>query len=282
LRILDCGLRNADFSRIIGTAMRRALILLSVLVLPASAGTIQWQQTLQSRVDTSGMICDLKLEHTGDEMAREVSVEVTFADSTVTGFLASEAAPGSRHHLAAVVFPKPAKPGWYPITARLKYADMNGYPFSSIIVGIQKVDTPPELLLAVKPVEIAVSGSGRGEVAIRWNGTEPIPVRARIIAPSEMSAKLPDATAGLTLEPGALRTIPVMFEARDALAGAKYVGYLILEGENDIAHHTGLGIIRLTILNPTAASTPWRIVAWVILAVSALLLAWPLFKRLRG
>jgi hypothetical protein len=274
-------LRIAGFSRMIAVAMRRAFIALIVLALPVSAGTIQWQQTLQSQVDTRGVVVSMKFEHTGDEAARELGVELSFADSTATRFLANDAPPGSRHELPPLIFAKPETPGWYPVTARLKYADMNGYPFSSIIVGLQKVDTPPELLLAVKPIDLAVAGTGRGEVAVRWNGADSIAVRVRIISPSEMSAALPDGSEHVTLEPGAITRIPVEFEAGDALAGAKYIGYLVLEGENEEAYHTGLGIIRISILNPQNTSTPWRAIAWAILLASFLLLAWPLLKRLR-
>jgi hypothetical protein len=260
----------------------RVLILLLVMAFPARAGVIQWRIALSASVVGDQLHCTMTVTNSGNEAARDVGGELDFNGARVALPTAPLVGAGHSLEMPLPAFPRPALPGKYPIIGRLNYADMNGYPFSAIVVHPQDFDTVPPALFAVRPVDIALNPSGAARVVVSWRGSGPIDAAVRLVAPSDLRVTRPEPGQRVVLQPGEQKEIEVALEAGDALEGSSYAAFLLLEGEENGLRHLGLGAIRITVA-PALATTPRiRLAAGAVIAACALLMAWSLIRRRRS
>lgn len=259
--------------------MKKSLLLILALALPAAAGTFKWRETLFSEVRDSSVQCAMTLEQTGDDVARAVSVDWEFRGERKSSRTWLEAPPGSVLHTETAIFARPAARGWYPILARLNYADANGYPASAVMFHLQAVDTPMPLRFLVAPLAMTFEFADSAPLKVRYGGEDSIEVAIRIAAPREFRVVEPAPGTMLKFSPGEERTIPVRIEAAGALPGAKTTAYVLLEGDSGGVHEAGIGMINLNLVAPVETGFAAKGTALAVLAVCVILLLVPIVRR---
>ncbi len=259
--------------------MRMLFTALLFLALPVHAGTIQWQQVLHSELRDSQVHCSMKLSQTGDDLARAVSVDWEFAGEKESSRSDRDYLPGTVVHTDTAIFQRPALPGWYPVIARLNYADANGYPFSSILVHLQSVDTPPPLRFLIEPAGLTLSRTGATSVRVKYAGDSDVEVTCRVVAPVELDVTEPKSALKLHFRPGQELVIPIGMGTGGALPGTRTTVYIIMEGEQGGIHEVGMGTIQVNVVKPDEGNMEWKIAALAVLAISLALLLQPILRR---
>lgn len=258
-------------------AILAGILLLAMSLPRAGAGTIHWAHTPGIERETSTLRPYLTLRQTGDEAAREVRAEFEFTGLFRPSRLLPVAPQGTDFELRPdTPFPLPVRPGWHPVAYRLRYVDGNGYPFSTVLVllerfGVEPTRAPPAI--AIPPTSITIGRSGRGVVRATNQGDGDLSLTVELLLPSEFRRVAPDAGERIDLPAGSTVEIPVSLEEAGALPGSRYNAYLLLEGEDGEGEHVAAaGILDIAVVAPAETFERWRpgLVAILVLALGGL------------
>ncbi|HOO77072.1 MAG TPA: hypothetical protein PLI51_10580 [bacterium] len=186
----------------------------------------------------------------GDEEARNLQVEVSCLGVNRFGKLVPSLPSGEgikeRFDFAAAAAPLP---GMYPILARIRYSDANGYPFAALIQElVQTGEGRRDSSVYLSGSSLDLAGAGEIQVRLANRGSAPRRFRVELALAPEFGVESPVREIELPSGEEALLEFPV--RTMSALPGSVYPYYLTAEYEENGFHYCADARGRVIVHSP--------------------------------
>jgi len=204
----------------------------------------------------------------GDEEARNLQVEVVCLGLNRFGKLVPSLPSGEgskeRFDFAAAAAPLP---GMYPILARIRYSDANGYPFAALIQElVQAGEGRRDSSVYLSGSSLDLAGAEEIDVRLANRGRTPRRFRVEVALAPEFGVESPVREVELPSGEETLLEFPVRNLA--ALPGSVYPYYLTAEYEENGFHYCADARGRVNVYSARGGVRPffWAASAAAVLA----------------
>lgn len=232
--------------------VRRALFIFPALLLLLSFGSAE-AGSIGFRVDTTVHARDIlrleiSLTHTGNEAASDVSPQVEINGQTVDGDVLPVFAPQATQSWTLEFDPSPVPSGIDAAVVRIRYSDLNGYPFE--VISIAPVNTGAKATPAVRGnfrvAPIPENGSKRASLTLNAPKGRSGSYNVRVIAPGGLTVGA-DPT-DLELVAGKPTSLSIPLTNKNLLVGTAVNVYAVIRasGGGPAQTDTIQGLVRIT------------------------------------
>ncbi len=165
------------------------------------------------------------VKNTGDEAAHAVEVSARLAENfTASPIRFGIIEPGKEVSDSLQVSYAGSKPGTFPASLLVDYADAQGYRFSAVVPFFVFVGENPgvsQVSATGKAVTISKGSTGTLEFMVRNTDTKLHKVTAQLVLPRELAAD--DGREIIELEPTSAKNVTFRIKEIGALSGSNYV-----------------------------------------------------------
>ncbi|HYC57615.1 MAG TPA: hypothetical protein VEL28_21965 [Candidatus Binatia bacterium] len=199
----------------------------------AHAGTIGFR--IDAEV-TAGEEVAVKVTatHTGDEAATEVYPEIALFERTQLGEKLPTMAAGS-NHVWNMKLPGPPLPkGAYVVTIRLKYADLNGYPFEALstVNALVSAKAGSKVSGAFRVAKMTPNGKSIGTLTLRRPAARKSSTfEGSILAPSGLEVS--PSTFPVAFDDAGNASVELSLHNRKLLAGTSINVFALITGNDN-------------------------------------------------
>jgi hypothetical protein len=253
-----------------------AAVLLLAMAGYSSATFIQMNVAVAAPklVAADSFIVNASFMNFGDEAAHDVRASLVLPE----GFSADPVSAGllePNSPKSAILYVKAAGsplPGTYPAVLTTRYADANGYPFSTVTPAYVRYMeiTASSLRGEVKEFSIPVDGSGSAVIELTNGDSLSHDVRVRLFLPDELAAEAPAEPVAVAAGGSAKVSVPV--KSLGALEGSSYAVLASMEYELGGRHYGSMaaGTVKITKKEEGSPLVSWAPAAAMFALVAAL------------
>lgn len=250
----------------------------------ASAEVITMEPKTTVELDSSHktLAISLQLTNKGDEAARDVVLELP--DFNLSENLTEELAPlklvRKSISVPANFLNDKSTSGLYILLGRIRYKDLNAYPFSvPFSIEVPLPPLPSQMLLtrvenSDPSVPIDISSKVSVNISVRNISSAAVQIDSvRALSPAEILSQHSQIQLPRQLEPSTKVDFTVELENAGALAGSTYFLPIIFSGTSQGRHFAEMLPVRLKIISPLLP--PKLLILFGIIAISVVsILAW--------
>lgn len=254
----------------VGGALRAATCL-ALLPLAATAGFIQLRLDAETTTSSTPPALTVSVSNTGDNPARNVSINATLESWSASTPPIRTIAPGATHTVALPITTPPTQPGNYTTILKARYTDDNNVSFSAITTAEASfpgdVRRIGEHLLPpadwIVPLLSAQSHTNGATLSLRLMSLTAAPesIHLRLILPDEL--RCAESSRQLTLPPDTETTETFELDTRHAQPGSTYTVWAILDNESQGQHQTASTSTIVRIEATPTTPPPWQYLLWL-------------------
>ncbi len=255
-------------------------LLLAAMLLwphPAQAGSISLETTLKVDVGDAVRVT-ITVRNRGNDTAGDVTPKLRFGDAVRGAKLADRMGPGSTHEWS-VEFPKPDRPGRYPLLSTVSYTDPGFRGFSAVSATLVDIGGVFPARIRGTVSKISLDGDGTLEVTVQSDDAQ-----ARSI---QMSTLLPDELGGIAdlgraqVTRGQPRSFRVPIQNHGALPGSHYPVYAVARASD--GDHETAALLLGSVDVAAASAIDWETyLPGTAVGLTVIFLAAEIMQRMRG
>jgi hypothetical protein len=199
----------------------------------ALAGTIGFRIDAEVR---AGERIEVKVTatHTGDEAATEVQPEISLFDRVEIGEKLPTLAAGA-NRVWQMTLPGPPMPkGAYTVVIRLKYADLNGYPFEALstVQALVSAKAGSKVSGAFRLPKLPPKGSSKATLALRRpQARSSSTFEGSVVAPS--GVEIAPATFPITFDAAGNASVELSVSNKKLLPGTSVNLFALVTGDDN-------------------------------------------------
>ena len=247
-------------------------ILLLSLLLPTRgvASYITMATIFSIEENDQGLTLVVKSTNRGDEPAYDIQYEIRAGSQTFLGSSVSQLGVNNGIRQDFSIDDAFERPGHYPVVIKTHYRDANAYPFSALTAGFYDYGKPALSGVLIRADNLKIPSNGKGVIEFTVRNSDSVAHELDLVLhlPNELAVLEGDQQR--SIGPGDTEILRYTVENFSALDNSSYAVVLIAEYEEEGKHYSTAGSILLQVTVPTAVS---REMLWILLAVSALVIA---------
>ncbi|MGB5472160.1 MAG: hypothetical protein WBQ78_01630 [Gammaproteobacteria bacterium] len=225
-----------------------------------------------------GMVLDVTTTNQGDESAYGIQFVVQIGKQKFTTASVPQLGVNQATSSNLSIQDAFSLPGRYPVLIKTHYQDANGHPFTALSVGFHDYQhsVVSKVLIQAEDASIPSNGKGTMKFTLRNNDSVERDLVLTLYLPDEL-ATLKESDS-LTIGPRQTRSLQYTIENFSALENSGYAIALLAEYDDGNSHYATAGSGTLRIAEP---DTMAGYLPWVVAAIAAVILVFPIIIRLR-
>jgi len=214
----------------------------------------------------------LLIENTGNETAYNIQVMFKFAENEWLSKIVTRLDVNNSEVINNLYKYEPINEGNYPFIARIHFQDSSGYSFTSVVTTIltYKEATIPDIFAEWE--DLFLSDKAVLKLKITNIGYDDLNLNINILVPDELSVQPNQSTFALK----ARSKDELLFDVDNfnAIVGAVYPAWSIIEYENNVNHFTFVSSGNITIIQKANVFKKYWWLSLILIAIIILIFIW--------